>query len=67
MKIGAMIKLPPEWIVDYQPAREKAIRWLGERYLLAREVKRLAHADESAAAGLVSRRRALSTASAAGK
>ena len=26
------------WIVDYSAAREEAIRWLGDRYLLARPV-----------------------------
>jgi hypothetical protein len=26
------------WIVDYSDARERAIRWLGDRYLLARPI-----------------------------
>jgi len=45
-----IVKLPEEWLVDYQPARDKAIRWLGERYLLAREIKRLTPTSRSAAA-----------------
>lgn len=30
------------WIVDYSAARAKAIEWLGDRYLLARPINRLA-------------------------
>jgi len=26
------------WIVDYSAARARAIRWLGDRYLLARPI-----------------------------
>ena len=26
------------WIVDYSAARERAIKWLGDRYLLARPI-----------------------------
>jgi hypothetical protein len=26
------------WVVDYSAAREEAIRWLGDRYLLARPI-----------------------------
>lgn len=29
-------ELTPTWIVDYSAARAHAIRWLGDRYLLAR-------------------------------
>lgn len=29
------------WVVDYSAARARAIAWLGDRYLLARPVKRL--------------------------
>ncbi len=29
-----------EWVVDYSAARAKAIEWLGDRYLLARPIKR---------------------------
>jgi hypothetical protein len=28
------------WVVDYGVARERAIRWLGERYLLAHPINR---------------------------
>ncbi|MDE2462383.1 MAG: hypothetical protein KGO02_01520 [Alphaproteobacteria bacterium] len=28
------------WVVDYSEARAKAIAWLGDRYLLARPIKR---------------------------
>lgn len=28
----------PSWVVDYSAARAHAIRWLGERYLLARPI-----------------------------
>jgi hypothetical protein len=28
----------PTWVVDYSVARAHAIRWLGERYLLARPI-----------------------------
>jgi len=28
------------WVVDYSEARARAIAWLGDRYLLARPVKR---------------------------
>jgi hypothetical protein len=31
-----------DWVVDYSAARAKAIEWLGDRYLLARPVNRLA-------------------------
>ena len=26
------------WVVDYSAARERAIKWLGDRYLLARPI-----------------------------
>src|SRR5579872_4635159 len=29
------------WIADYDAARARAIRWLGDRYLLARPINRL--------------------------
>lgn len=32
------------WVVDYSAARAKAIEWLGDRYLLARPINRLAAA-----------------------
>lgn len=28
----------PTWVVDYSVARAHAIRWLGDRYLLARPI-----------------------------
>ena len=28
----------PAWVVDYSAARAHAIRWLGDRYLLARPI-----------------------------
>jgi hypothetical protein len=28
----------PPWIVDYSAARARAIKWLGERYLLAKPI-----------------------------
>jgi hypothetical protein len=40
MRVATMVKLPDEWIVDYQAARDRAIEWLGDRYLLARDVTR---------------------------
>lgn len=40
------------WVVDYSAARAKAIEWLGDRYLLAKPINRLA-----ATRGLEGRRR----------
>jgi len=40
MQIKIIDELPREWWVDYGPARERAIRWLGEGYLLAHEINR---------------------------
>lgn len=28
----------PAWVVDYSAARAQAIRWLGDRYLLAKPI-----------------------------
>jgi hypothetical protein len=41
----------PEWVVDYSAARAHAIRWLGDRYLLARPIneKRYSWHGETAA------------------
>lgn len=42
----------PAWVVDYSAARAHAIRWLGDRYLLARPIneKRYSwHAERAAA------------------
>ena len=33
------------WVVDYSAARARAIEWLGDRYLLAKPVNRLAAAS----------------------
>ena len=30
----------PAWVVDYSAARAHAIRWLGDRYLLAKPINR---------------------------
>lgn len=38
-----MTRIPPlplMWLVDYGPARERALRWLGDRYLLAVPINR---------------------------
>jgi hypothetical protein len=34
-------QLPKTWMVDYGPARDRAIGWLGQRYLLATPVNRM--------------------------
>lgn len=31
-------QMPPTWVVDYSAARAEAIKWLGDRYLLARPI-----------------------------
>ncbi len=31
-------ELTSSWVVDYSAARARAIRWLGDRYLLARPI-----------------------------
>jgi hypothetical protein len=33
-------ELMPAWVVDYDAARAQAIRWLGDRYLLAKPINR---------------------------
>lgn len=38
------------WIVDYSEARTRAIRWLGDRYLLAKPINASASARRKAAA-----------------
>jgi len=31
-------ELSPPWITDYDPARTQALKWLGDRYLLAKPI-----------------------------
>jgi hypothetical protein len=33
-------ELIPAWVADYDAARAQAIRWLGDRYLLAKPINR---------------------------
>jgi len=47
------------WVVDYSAARDRAIRWLGDRYLLATPMRRTAslratppHTRRTASAGI---------------
>ena len=35
-----MTKKAQSWVVDYDAARAQAIRWLGDRYLLAKPINR---------------------------
>lgn len=35
-----VLQLPPAWLVDYRPARDRALRRLGDRYLLAFPINR---------------------------
>jgi hypothetical protein len=35
-----VLELPPAWLVDYGPARDRALRWLGDKYLLAFPINR---------------------------
>jgi len=37
------------WTVDYSAARAQAIRWLGDRYLLAKPINRKAYAARPSA------------------
>jgi len=39
--VGAWKQQAGAWVVDYAVAREQAIKWLGDRYLLARPINRL--------------------------
>jgi hypothetical protein len=41
--------IAPAWIVDYSVARERAIKWLGDRYLLAKPI----NATDNARRGVV--------------
>lgn len=49
------VQLPPTWVVDYSAARAQAIKWLGDRYLLARPINASYEARGGAAAPLGSR------------
>jgi hypothetical protein len=40
------------WVVDYSAARAHAIRWLGDRYLLARPINRKQDAGPNLPAAL---------------
>jgi hypothetical protein len=42
MTISQLLKT---WMVDYGPARDRAIGWLGQRYLLATPVNRVPAMD----------------------
>jgi hypothetical protein len=44
----------PAWVVDYSEARAHAIRWLGDRYLLARPINRKRDTSRSLPPVLVS-------------
>jgi hypothetical protein len=39
------------WVVDYSAARARAIEWLGDRYLLAKPVNRIAAASRARGEG----------------
>lgn len=38
MKSATVTERAQAWVVDYSAARTQAIRWLGERYLLAKPI-----------------------------
>ena len=40
MKRTTVAERARAWVVDYSAARMQAIRWLGDRYLLARPINR---------------------------
>lgn len=42
------------WVVDYSEARAHAIRWLGDRYLLARPINGSRYPARPAAPGIFS-------------
>jgi hypothetical protein len=42
----------PSWVVDYSAARANAIRWLGDRYLLAKPINRKQDASRTSPAAL---------------
>lgn len=45
-------KPAPTWVVDYSAARAHAIRWLGERYLLARPINARQYGSREPAPGI---------------
>jgi len=45
------------WTVDYSAARAQAIRWLGDRYLLARPINRKSYTRQPSAPALVDSRK----------
>ncbi len=42
----------PGWVVDYSAARAHAIRWLGDRYLLARPINASQHGSRPPTPGI---------------
>ena len=44
MKSTTVNERAQAWVVDYSAARTRAIRWLGERYLLATPINARIHA-----------------------
>jgi hypothetical protein len=43
----------PTWLVDYSAARAHAIRWLGDRYLLARPINAGRYGSRPSAPGIL--------------
>jgi hypothetical protein len=43
----------PTWVVDYSAARAHAIRWLGDRYLLARPINASYYGSREPAPGIL--------------
>jgi hypothetical protein len=44
-------ELTSSWVVDYSAARARAIRWLGDRYLLARPINAASYGSRAATPG----------------
>jgi len=53
-----MEKKAVAWVVDYDAARAQAIRWLGDRYLLAKPINRITGNSATSPAGARSPRAA---------
>jgi hypothetical protein len=49
MKSATVSERTRAWVVDYSAARMRAIRWLGDRYLLAKPINAGASAWRSGA------------------